>query len=166
MANILWGFGGVYIVYGGLIADLPFANGSTRFVPESNTRTAKSGRDIINYVGYRPIITVNLINISETEAREVAKMFSILNSAQSNGITVYPRYDATATTNLSYLCRCISEIAPEDIADSPVGQDITLQFRGILRVTTIPSNITNTNLFNIVETIGGIEHNITETISL
>lgn len=164
MANILFGFGGVFIQYGGITCDMPLANGTLRFIPESNYRIAKSGRQVVNFLGWRPEITVQLINISADEARELSKLMTILNSAQGNTIYVYPRYDPFAVTNLLYSCHCISDISPQDIADSPVGQDLTLTFRSELRVTSLPSNITNTDLFTIAETIGGIEYTIAETI--
>jgi len=164
MANIIWGFGGVYITYQSQTVNLPLANGTVRFMPESNVKYSITGKQLVAFKGWRPEITVRLTNISETEAREIAKLMAMFNTARGNPVTVKPRYDAYAATNISYPCHCLSDVALEDIADSPVGQNLQLVFRADARFTSLPSNITDTSVSVVTETISSTEYAIVETI--
>jgi len=149
----LWGWGGVKFEYNDTIE---FAHGEGRitFQQDQNTYKSKSGNMIKRLNGYRALINVKIWNDTDTDAAGLKSLFSILNDAGSNAITIYPRFDSVSGSTLSYEVYCNSDISMIDIAQVPVGQYIELEFIGSELLSEIPTLSSNPSTYYVIDNSG------------
>lgn len=140
--NTVWGFGGARFEFDTTI-DFATATGKIRFAQEATTKKAKAGNIKQIMHGWRPMASIKIWNVIDSDAISIVALFDMISAANGNPITIYPRYDSTTGSELGYDFICTTDIEMIDVALVPVGQYIELEFTGSQRISTIPTFINN-----------------------
>jgi len=148
--NTVWGFGGARFEYDTTI-DIATATGLLRFTQDANTYRTKAGtiKQIVN--GWRPMAKIKLWNVVDQDAIDIVGVFDMISSANGAALTIYPRYDNTSSSTLSFEFICTTDIEMIDVANTPVGQYIELEFTGYDLLDRIPAFINNPSIENMVD---------------
>jgi len=151
----VWGFG-VFQIGTDSTNYATFANtqGQIRFIEEFNEYTTISGSFRRISKGWRPEISVNILNVCDTDWQNLVEMLDHINQTKATNLPLWvqPRYDTDSDAEtLAYNCELVSDVALEDIASTEVGQSISLQFRGRERVTSLPTNTSNSTTDDLVD---------------
>lgn len=152
MAKVIFGFGGTKLICGGIIASFPLCKGYVKYIDENMSKTARSGKLIELHKGWRPVVTIQINNASDSQADEWKNLIRIINFSKINNepISVSPRYNESLSYGLTISCKLMSDFDPQDIGEIAAAQYIELVFQGVNRVYTIPTLTSDTAVFNVV----------------
>lgn len=144
MANSLFGWGGIRIKSSGTeYVEFSNAFGNIRFIREDVRNTTISGTVIVHPKGWRPVIEMEIFNMTAADVLQWQTLMFILSDSQLNNRTmlVYPRHNnSDAGSVLYYNCFLDGDIEPQDIANVNVGQSMSLRFIGKDLITNLPTN--------------------------
>ena len=162
MAEMLWGFGGVKLVYGTTEMELPHCYGKLGFQELKNTWRTKSGNLKVQHKGFIPVINITMWNLGTwgAGAFNMSSLIQMLNAAKTEGIMVYPRYEYS--NDLGYLCILNSDISPEDFSQNvAAGQTLELSFIGKQKIDNMPTYTTWEGFYYMVDFYDNylIDHN-------
>ena len=152
----VWGFGGVRFEYDTTIT-FTHGQGSLWFQQVNNIYTAKSGAVTNILRGYRPMMSIKLWQTESdgSEATLFQQLINMLNDANGAAITIYPKYDASTSSTLSYDMVLTSDINIQDTANNvAVGQTLDLQFTGAYLVNAMPTLVDNPSTFYLIDHLG------------
>ena len=140
----VWGFGLFRIGFdAGEYIDFTNSMGKLVYVEEFNEYTSLSGTFKRVSKGWRPRISVDIYNVCDTDHTNLRRLLEYINTIKSRGGTfwIVPRYDSSYdnTEQILIYAELVSDINLEDIANTQVGQRITLEFLGRDRVTSLPT---------------------------
>lgn len=155
----VFGFGGSKYTQSGVTIEFPLVLGKLRYQQEYQLRTSISGKDNKRLLGWRPIIEVEIYNLKAGDGSKMASLIEMVSSGEP--ITVFPRFDS-GSAEISHDCHCISDIDPQDIAQCEAGQTMILLFRGIERIASIPTALSNPGTVNIIAKNGATTYNIVD----
>lgn len=144
--SILWGFGGVKFAHNGTEIELPDCRGTLGFTEEKTSHQTKAKTTIIVHDGFRPIISIKMLNIGHATATagKMAALISLLSASKTSGLMIYPRFEGTGS--LGYLCQLKSSIEPKDFSyNVPVGQELELIFEGMALIPQMPTSVSDPN---------------------
>jgi len=155
----VFGFGGSKYEQDSVVIEFPLVLGKLRYQQEYQMRTSISGKDKKRLLGWRPIIEVEIYNLKDGDGSKMASLIAMVSSGEA--ITVYPRFDSSVA-EISHDCYCISDVDPQDIAQCEAGQTMLLTFRGIDRLSSIPTPLSNPGTYNIIAKDGATTYNIVD----
>ena len=154
----VWGFGSFRIgTDSSNYAEFTTRMGRIRFVEEFNEYTTLSGSFRRISKGWRPEIDVKIYNLLTDDWQDVVEMFDHINQTKPLNLPLWvqPRYDSDSDADvLAYDCELVSDVSMQDIAETEVGQFIELVFRGRERVSSLPTNLSNTQTNDMVDQLG------------
>jgi len=140
----LWGWGVVRFVYQSTDITFPYAFGNLSFEHVKRRNITITNAIIDHSEGFRPLLDVQLINFSDSDADMLASLMGILSASSESGlpITIYHAYESgDAGSLLAYQYTLDSDISPQQIAENvSVGQTINLSFIGSSLVASLPTN--------------------------
>lgn len=147
----VWGFGGVRLIAGGLIADLPYATSEIEFEPIRTQYTTLNQTLYPINLGWRVNITIDAVNACSDDYTEHVTLIEVLNAHYHLGheLSVYPRYSA-ADNNLVYICNLTSPVNWESIAPTKAAQRVRLTFSSVDPVYQLPTLTSDPTSFNWV----------------
>lgn len=155
----IWGFGGARFEKpesAEVAIQFDNALGQMWVIEDKSTWVTRSRKTVQIVHGYRVHMRIRLFNIgiAPNDANSITELFEMISNTITTGIKVYPRYSLTNVSLLGFLCRLTSPIAPQDIANVPVGQWIDLDFESIELLDRIPSTNDIPEYYNLVTTDG------------
>ena len=157
--RMIWGFGGAKFSQPDIESytkTFPNAIGTMWVEEESSSWITRNRKSVKVVHGYRVYMRIRLFNIDlgMNTANQITGLFNILSNCHESGIMVYPRYREDTGSTEGYLCHLSGNIAPQDIANVPVGQWIDLEFKSINLVNRIPTANDYPEFYNLITTDG------------
>jgi len=170
MGKVIHGFGGCKLICGGYEVDFPLNLGTIRFNEEFygwKTRSRKSKRQ---FIGWRPVILVQLQNVSTTTANNMIELIDLVNYHKQSGtlISVAPRYDYSFSTGLSYDCNLITDWDTKDVGNIASAQTLDLQFESEALIPEVPNYHSDMTIYAGVDYAGDtvIDHAGNQVIAI
>jgi hypothetical protein len=154
-AKIWKGWGGVRFVTDDTDVTFSGASGNTIDKPIKIFKENDSYNIIPRIIGTRmTVITSNLFNVADSDYTKYVDLAEILTylifqdediaNELIRTVTIYPRYDSTLTTNLSYICTLKSDISASDISLCKTGQVMDLEWIVLSKQSRITTFISDT----------------------